>query len=108
MDNVLRVNVKFSFETVEQADACKKILKKYLSKEGTIFNFKRSKTDMFMTVDIENEDWDKVSAKDLEMLNPDFLKFENLTKRDQDKMGKACEGLKRISLNIDMDIDIDM
>jgi hypothetical protein len=105
-NNILKVNVKFSFETIEQADACRKILKKYIDKETKIFNFKRSKTDMFMTVDIENEDWNNISMKDLESLKPDFLKFENLTKRDQDKMGEACSGLKKISLSVNMDIEL--
>lgn len=107
MDNILRVDVKMCFETVEQADACKKILKKYLDSEGTIFSIRRSKADVSMLVNIDNDkDWDNISAKDLEMLNPDYLKLENFSKRDRDKFTELSMNLKRITANIVINVEL--
>lgn len=107
MDNILKVNVKMCFETSEQADACRKIFKKYLDSEGTIFSIKRSKADVNMLVNIDNDkDWDNISMKDLEKLNPDYLKLENFSKKDRDKFTELSMNLKRITANIVINVEL--
>lgn len=109
MDNsYINLLVEMTFEEVEQADKFSKVVRKNLDKSiMKILKIKRTKNVFKMICKIETEeDWKKVSLKDLENLKPDAIKFENLSEKDREKAVEACEGLEDVSMKIDMRLDL--